>query len=85
MHAAIKGTSAGGKSEIRKQVLQFFPPESVVALTSMTEKALIYFEGDLAHKIFSMACHAISAASGIGSTPGANSSFEADQHRRMKR
>jgi hypothetical protein len=55
MHAAIKGTSAGGKSEIRKQVLQFFPPESIVALTSMTEKALIYFEGDLAHKIFSMA------------------------------
>jgi len=54
MHAAIKGTSAGGKSEIRKQVLQFFPPESIVALTSMTEKALIYFEGDLAHKIFSM-------------------------------
>jgi hypothetical protein len=55
MHAAIKGTSAGGKSEIRKQVLQFFPPESIVALTSMTEKALIYFEGDLAHEIFSMA------------------------------
>ena len=54
MHAAIKGTSAGGKSEIRKQVLQFFPPESIVALTSMTEKALIYFEGDLAHKIFTM-------------------------------
>ena len=55
MHAAIKGTSAGGKSEIRKQVLQFFPPESIVALTSISEKALIYYDGDFAHKIFSMA------------------------------
>ena len=55
MHAAIKGTSAGGKSEIRKQVLQFFPPESIVALTSISEKALVYYDGDFAHKIFSMA------------------------------
>jgi hypothetical protein len=55
MHAAIKGTSAGGKSEIRKRILQFFPPESIVAFTSISEKALIYYEGDFAHKIFSMA------------------------------
>src|SRR5215469_1654840 len=54
MHAAIKGTSAGGKSEIRKQILRFFPPESIVALTSISEKALIYHDGDFAHKIFSM-------------------------------
>ena len=27
MNAAIKGTSAGGKSEIRKRALEFFPPE----------------------------------------------------------
>jgi hypothetical protein len=55
MHAAIKGTSAGGKSEIRKRILEFFPPESVIAFTSISEKALIYYEGDFAHKIFSMA------------------------------
>lgn len=54
MHAAIKGTSAGGKSEIRKQILQFFPPESVVSFTSLSEKALIYHQGDFAHKILSM-------------------------------
>jgi hypothetical protein len=30
MHAAIKGTSAGGKSEIRKQILKFFPPGRLI-------------------------------------------------------
>jgi hypothetical protein len=54
MHAAIKGTSAGGKSEIRKRVLEFFPPESIVSFTSLSEKALIYHDGDFAHKILSM-------------------------------
>jgi len=54
MNAAIKGTSAGGKSEIRKCVLEFFPPESVVSFTSLSEKALIYYDGDFAHKILSM-------------------------------
>jgi hypothetical protein len=54
MNAAIKGTSAGGKSEIRKRALEFFPPESVVSFTSLSEKALIYYDGDFAHKILSM-------------------------------
>lgn len=54
MNAAIKGTSAGGKSEIRKRVLEFFPSESVVSFTSLSEKALIYYEQDFAHKILSM-------------------------------
>jgi len=54
MHAAIKGTSAGGKSEIRKRVLEFFPPESVVSFTSLSEKALLYYDGDFEHKILSM-------------------------------
>jgi phage/plasmid primase-like uncharacterized protein len=54
MHAAIKGPSSAGKSEIRSRVLQFFPPESVVAFTSLSEKALLYFEDDFAHKILSM-------------------------------
>jgi hypothetical protein len=54
MNAAIKGTSAGGKSEIRKRILEYFPPESVVAFTSLSEKSLIYYDGDFAHKILSM-------------------------------
>ena len=54
MHAAVKGTSAGGKSEIRKRILEFFPPESVVSFTSLSEKSLIYHDGDFSHKILSM-------------------------------
>jgi hypothetical protein len=54
MHAAIKGTSAGGKSEMRKRMLEFFPPESVVSFTSLSEKALIYHDGEFSHKILSM-------------------------------
>ena len=54
MNAAIRGTSAGGKSEIRKRILAFFPPEEVVAFTSLSEKSLIYFDGDFSHKILSL-------------------------------
>jgi hypothetical protein len=54
MHAAVKGTSAVGKSEIRKRLLEFFPPESVVSFTSLSEKFLIYYDGDFAHKVLSM-------------------------------
>jgi hypothetical protein len=54
MSAAIKGTSAGGKSEIRKRVLEFFPPEDIVSFTSLSDKALIYYDGDFVHKILSM-------------------------------
>jgi hypothetical protein len=54
MHAAIKGESAGGKSEIRKRLLDFFPPEDIVNFTSLSDKALIYYDGDFCHKILSM-------------------------------
>jgi hypothetical protein len=54
IHVAVKGPSSGGKSEVRKRVLNFFPPEAVVHFTSMSERALIYFEGDFRHKILSM-------------------------------
>jgi hypothetical protein len=47
-------TLSGGKSEIRKRVLEFFPPESVVTFTSLSEKSLIYYDGDFANKILSM-------------------------------
>jgi hypothetical protein len=54
MSAAIKGPSSAGKSQIRKQVLEYFPPEDVVAFTTLSEKALLYYETDFAHKILSM-------------------------------
>ena len=55
MHVAIKGPSSGGKSEIRRQVLEFFPGEDIVTFITMSEKALLYHEGDFCHKILSMA------------------------------
>jgi hypothetical protein len=55
MHAAVKGPSSGGKSQIRKQVLEFFPPEDIVSFTTLSEKALLYHDGDFDHKILSMA------------------------------
>jgi predicted transcriptional regulator len=54
MHAAIKGPSAAGKSEIRKRVLEFFPREAVLSFTMLSEKALLYFEQDFCHMILSM-------------------------------
>jgi hypothetical protein len=54
MNAAIKGPSGGGKSEIRRQVLEFFPPEEVVSFTTLSDKALLYFQDDFAHKVLSM-------------------------------
>jgi hypothetical protein len=38
MHVAIKGPSSGGKSEIRRQVLEFFPPEDIVTFTTMSDR-----------------------------------------------
>jgi hypothetical protein len=54
MNAAIKGPSSAGKSEIRKQVLEFFPTEDVVSFTTLSEKALLYYQDDFPHKILSM-------------------------------
>ena len=54
MHAAVKGPSSGGKSEIRRRVLDFMPPEDVVSFDTLTEKALIYYQGEFSHKVLSM-------------------------------
>jgi hypothetical protein len=54
MHVAIKGPSGGGKSETRKRVLEYFPPEDVISFTALSEKALLYMSGDFSHKILSM-------------------------------
>ena len=55
MHCVLKGPSGGGKSEIRKQTLRFFPAGEVVSFTAMSDKALIYDERSYEHKILSMA------------------------------
>lgn len=47
---AYKGPSSGGKSYAVERVLAHFPPEARVSITSMSEKALIFMEDDLAHK-----------------------------------
>lgn len=54
MHVAIKGPSSAGKSQIRKKVLEFFPPEDIINFTTLSEKALLYFERDFSHRILSM-------------------------------
>jgi Winged helix-turn-helix DNA-binding len=54
MHVAIKGPSSGGRSEIRKRVLEFFPPEDVISFTALSDKALLYLPDDFRHKILSM-------------------------------
>jgi hypothetical protein len=54
MHAAIKGPSSGGKSEIRRQTVEFLPPEDVVAFTTLSERALLFYQDDFAHKVLSM-------------------------------
>jgi hypothetical protein len=54
MHAAYKGPSAVGKSEVREKVLRFFPPEDVISFTALSERALLYMPDDFAHKILSM-------------------------------
>jgi Toprim domain len=54
MHIAVKGASAGGKSQLRGLVVDHFPPESVIKFTTLSEKALLYLQDDFQHKILSM-------------------------------
>ena len=54
MHIAFKGTSSGGKSEIRKRVLEYLPPESIISFTATSERALLFMQEDFQHKIISM-------------------------------
>ena len=54
MNAAIKGPSSCGKSVLRGRVFDFFPPESVISFTTLSEKALLYYREDFCHKILIM-------------------------------
>ncbi|MGH7013983.1 MAG: hypothetical protein ACREEL_07490 [Stellaceae bacterium] len=48
---AVKGPSSVGKSELVKKVLALFPEEAAYGLTSMSEKALIYDDEPLQHRM----------------------------------
>lgn len=50
--AVTKGVSSAGKSNLVKGVSGFFPPEAFYALSSMSERALIYSEESLQHRTF---------------------------------
>jgi AraC-like DNA-binding protein len=48
---ALRGPSSAGKSFTIKQALAFVPPEEIVALTAMSDKALFYLDENLEHKV----------------------------------
>jgi DNA primase len=54
MNLSIKGPSSVGKSKTRDSMLDFFPPEDVIAFTALSEKALLFLPDQLHHKILSM-------------------------------
>jgi 5S rRNA maturation endonuclease (ribonuclease M5) len=46
----VKGHSGSGKSYTVEQVVRFFPPEAVIVMTGMSERALIYSPEEYAHR-----------------------------------
>jgi hypothetical protein len=48
---ALRGPSSAGKSFTMKRALAFLPEEAYVELTAMSEKALVYLDEDLRHKV----------------------------------
>jgi hypothetical protein len=48
---AGKGPSAAGKSFTMMRVLSFFPPSAYYALSAMSERALVYSEESLVHRM----------------------------------
>jgi hypothetical protein len=48
--AAVKGDSSSGKSHTVERVVDFFPDDAVIAMTAMSEHALVYMPEDLRHR-----------------------------------
>ena len=46
----IKGLTSSGESFTTETVLKFFPEDAYIALTGLSEKALVYMKEDFAHK-----------------------------------
>jgi hypothetical protein len=54
---AVKGPSSSGKSFTTERVLRLFPPSAVYVLTGMSDKALVYSEEPLEHRML-LVCEA---------------------------
>ena len=52
---AVKGPSAGGKSYMVDVVLSLLPEAAYVQMTTMSDKALIYLDDDLGHRMLVLA------------------------------
>jgi hypothetical protein len=50
----VKGPSSAGKSHVTRQVLAFFPPSAFYELTGMSERAMVYSEEPLKHRMLSI-------------------------------
>ena len=48
---AVKGPSSGGKSYVVERVIDYFPESAYYALTAMSERALIYDDEPLVHRM----------------------------------
>lgn len=48
--AAVKGHSSSGKSHTVEKVVGFFPPEAVLEMTAMSERALVYMKEEFKHR-----------------------------------
>lgn len=48
--AAVKGLSSSGKSFTTEKTVEFFPPEAVIVMTAMSERALVYSKEEYAHR-----------------------------------
>lgn len=51
LSAVLKAPSAAGKSYLVDTVLRFFPPSAFYTVSGMSERALVYSEEPLAHRI----------------------------------
>jgi len=48
--AAVKGLSSSGKSFTTEKTVEFFPPDAVVVMTAMSQRALVYSKEEYAHR-----------------------------------
>jgi CHC2 zinc finger len=48
--AAVKGLSSSGKSFTTEKTVEFFPPDAVIVMTAMSERALVYSKEEYAHR-----------------------------------
>ena len=51
VNIAVKGPSSAGKSHLVDSVLRFFPPKAYIALSAMSEKAILYDEESFQHRV----------------------------------